>query len=195
MPEIGSAPLKNTKHELYCVGRASGLNKKDAHLNAGYAGSAHGGPPMVEQCSGVLDRLAFLQKLAAEQMIRAGAVSTAITRNQLNIEAQETYRRAMEGTPVMAKDGSETGVSKPDLAAANRSIEIRAKLNGLMIDVSANVEDLDAELEGKGPEELRGYVLSLLAQLDPNLSKTVKAQLEAADASEDSKPEPKQLLQ
>ena len=133
---------------------------------------------MLEKCIGVLDRIAYLQKQATDRTMRALVISQAVTRNQLNAEAQETYERAMLGTPVMAKDGSPTGVSKPDLAAANRSIEIRAKLNGLMIDVTADVEDLDSVLEGKNPEELKAYILSLLEQVDPNLSKSMKAQMD-----------------
>ena len=186
MPETGSAPLKNTKHELYAVGRASGLSRREVYANAGFTGSPHGGTARVEQCIGVLDRIEYLQKQAAEQMVRATVVSQNITRNQLNAEAQETYRRAMVGTPVMAKDGTPTGVSKPDLAAANRSIEIRAKLNGLMIDVTADIEDLDSVLEGKNPEELKAYILSLLEQVDPNLSKSMKAQM---DETPDEQPD------
>ena len=198
MPETGSAPLKNPKHELYAVGRASGLSRKDAQANAGYIRSAGGGgsTTMLEKCIGVLDRIVYLQKQAADQMLRTTAVHQATSRNQLTAEALEVYRIAMTGSPVQAKNGQQAFVIddegekhlifKPDLTAALRSIELRGKLGGQFIDVTVDAEDLDSVLEGKTPKELNDYILSLVEQVDPNLTKSLKEQL---DATPDEQPD------
>jgi hypothetical protein len=133
--------------------------------------------------------------------IKSQAIASTVTRNLLSNRYDTVFDSAMEGTPVLAKDGSETGVMRPDLAAANASIAGQAKLHGLSLDVSANVENLDEELEGKTPEELKTFILGLLESVDPNLRKTVEAQLRASapDDADESIPDknlvPETLLQ
>ena len=157
----------------------------------------------------VAERREELQRQVAEKMLRTQAAGLSITRAQLNAESHEVFRLAMEGTPLLGKDGhaaeiktGKTGsdgepvmelLRKKDLAAANRAIEIRAKLNGLWIDVSVNDDNLDALLAGKSPAELNEFMRSTIKEVAPNLSKAAKA--EEDDSTETPSTEPKVLMQ
>ena len=90
---------------------------------------------------------------------------------------------------MMAVEEDEAGnpiyepVRKLDLAAKNKADDGLAKMHGFNIDVT-RIEDLDAELDGKTPEELQQFTLALLEQLDPNMRKKLLEQMQPAAEEE-----------
>jgi len=171
----GSHPLSRVGYEKYCYARLNGLGPQEAHIEAGFSEKTKGnwkleGNPKIKR------RLTWLRAQVATTVVNANAV----TRSEIIESIRDTRRIAKKGTPIFAKDGSDTGESKPDLSAANRSDEILAKMHGFMLDVTLK-EDLDAELDGKDPKELKAFVLSLLEQLDPNMRKQLMSEVQTSD--------------
>lgn len=172
--QAGTTPLKNARHERYAIARASGAARREAYLACGgQAKSVAQAAYSVENADGVQARISAILDEAKNQAI---AINT-VTRGEIITSTRHIRELAVIGTPVLAKDGTPTGIYKPDFAAANRSNEILAKMHGFMLDVM-RVEDFDTELDGMNQEELQAFVLSLLEQLDPNLRKQLMAQLE-----------------
>jgi hypothetical protein len=171
----GSHPLHRVRQERYCLCRLNGLSVPDAHVEAGFAVKTKDNWK-TESNPRVKRRLAWLRNQVADTVVNANAV----TRSEIIESIRDTRRLAKKGTPILSKDGSDTGHSKPDLSASNRSDEILAKMHGFMLDVTLK-EDLDAELDGKDPKELKAFVLSLLEQLDPNMRKQLMSEVEVAD--------------
>jgi hypothetical protein len=179
VPITGVAPLQNARHERFALARSQGNTLWDSYKLAGYTGDPKNGGYQVSKRKGVKERIKYLSDKVAELTVSAAAV----TRHEITEGVRDTIRLAKEGTPVLAKNGEVTDVKKLDLASANRGYEILAKMNGLMVDVTRD-DNLDTELEGKSPEELKHFVLSLLEQLDPNLRKKVESQMDIEAAEE-----------
>jgi len=129
------------------------------------------------------DRIARLKTAKAEQLIKTEVAHLAVTRSEIIESIRDTRRLAKDGVPVINTKGSATGAMRVDLAQANRSDELLAKMHGFLLDVQRD-ETLDDELEGKSPEELREFVLSLLEQLDPNMRKKLMVELQVSDLDE-----------
>ena len=181
-PNDGSQPIyKNARWEKYSLGRVNGLSVREAYRNAGYEGESWASASKIENKPLVKQRVQWLREQAAERVVTSNAVS----RSELIESIRDTRKLAKEGTPVVDKHGVEVGIRR-DLSAANRADEILAKMHGFMLDVTRN-ETLDEELEGKSPDDLKVFVLSLLEQLDPNLKKQIVAEVEVddEDVSED----------
>lgn len=128
-----------------------------------------------EQLETVQRRLHRLRDDAAKRAIATKVDSDAVTRAEIVSSLRETREMARRGVPQLARDGTETGVYRPDLAAKNRSDECLAKMHGFMLDV-VKTEDFAEELAGMDETELKATVLSLVEQLDPNLRKQVLAE-------------------
>lgn len=173
-----SRPLRNNRRERYCIAVASGMTKRESIAVAGYATKAPSQTIyQLHKSDEVRSRIVALQKQAA-----AAAISiTSVTREEVIQSLRARRLRAQEGTPILAKDGSPTGDTREDFSAGNRSDEILAKMHGFMLDVHRE-ESLDEELDGKSPEELKVYILSLLEQVDPNMHKKLQATIHAEES-------------
>ncbi len=203
MPKAGSRSLANGMQESYCLAVARGAAKKDALLAAGYTSSPHGQSYMIENCVGVAARREFLQEEYKDKLFRASVVKNTVTRDQLNVQADEVWRLALEGTPILDRSGElikyDTGekdeegkpvmatARKRDLSSATRSIEVKAKLNGLWIDVNADgKEDLEKLLEGKTNEELSKHFEGLVTQHNPNLKTMLQEKVDSEEKPAES---------
>ncbi len=170
MPIPGSRPLDLPRQEKFALAIAQGLPDTEALAAAGYSDRCNSASGRLKRNTKVAARISHLRHQAAEKVVNA----TAVERSEIIESLRDTRKRAKRGTPLMAKDGTPTGVSKPDLSAANRSDEILAKMHGFMLDVHKNGDaELDAELEGMSAEDIQEFIHSLLEQIDPNLRKTV----------------------
>lgn len=166
---------------------AQGMSQKEAFIAAGYShkSAGGGGPSTLTAKKDVQDRVEWLRRKTAAHTVQVAAVS----RSEIIESLRETRALARKGSPVLAKDGSETGVFKPDLAAKNRTDEILSKMHGFMLDVT-RTEDMDEQLEGMGKVEIESLITSLLEQLDPNMRKNFAAKIEAEAISEEETPPP-----
>jgi len=183
--ESGKNPLRNAKQERYCLARMAGMKRKEAYFHAGWTSSDTSMPARQERIPAVKNRLLHLRSQVATQAV----ISAAVTRNEVTENLRHVFKLALRGTPILDKEGNpssavidhETGevetLSKPDLSAANRSLEIQAKMNGFLLDV-ARKETLDEELDGKSTDELQAFLRSLMEQLDPNMRKKFLAEME-----------------
>ncbi|MFQ5505356.1 MAG: hypothetical protein ACE5F1_11235 [Planctomycetota bacterium] len=162
--------MKNIRHERVILSIFRGISCREAYrLEYPNAAEATLTAGMRIACSPAgRARLNWLRRTAAELTV----VSSGVTRGEI-IDSTRTIRQiAMEGTPVIDREGKPTDAKKPDLAQANRANEILAKMHGFMVDVTKR-EDLDAELEGMSPEQLKTFIAGILEQLDPNLRKQI----------------------
>ncbi len=195
--ESNRLPLRDTHRERYCQARAQGKNKSDSYYAAGWTGKRpYAMTPKLEVDPSVRGRIRYLLNDSARQC----AQTQSVTRGELNSRYDEVYNLAIAGAPVLGKDGGlvqvatgdkdehgdavTTDLYRPDLAAANSSIAGKAKLNGLSLDVSANIEDLDAELDSMTDDEIRGFAAAHLEQVDPSLRKQL------IDAKSKANPDP-----
>ena len=169
-PDDGSSPCKISRQERYCLARMTGMGITEAHRHVGYTGK---NTWQTESMPSVKLRLGWLQTQLAERTIEANTV----TRIEVIEEFRDILKMAKKGTELVGRNGEATGVYKPDLSSANKANEGLAKMHGFMVDVT-RTETLDEELDGKNSEELQAYVLSLLEQLDPNMRKTLLAQMD-----------------
>lgn len=179
MPNPGEDALKIQKQERFCLGVTRGLTQKEAYAAAGYKGNPRALSTQVFQKPEVQARLKFLQDRLAEKTVD----SAIVDRGEVIEGLRTNWHEARKGTEVLGRDGAGSGVFKPDFAAVNKALESLGKTMGLFIDVQRE-ENLDAELDGKSPEELKQIVLALLQGLDPNLAKKLEAQLDAATDAE-----------
>jgi len=183
-PESGEHPLRNLQRERYCLGRMQGLSKSDAYVEAGYVGDPDKGGRRLDNRAEVIRRVQWLRQTISDRVV----TSAAVTRSEIIEDLRDNRRLAKKTTPIMDKDGNVVGETRPDLSAGNRANEILAKMHGFMLDVTRQ-ESLDEELEGKDPEELKSFVLSLLEQLDPNMRKQLVMGIEDPDDEADLSPE------
>jgi hypothetical protein len=166
----------------------------EAYGFVGYSTTSRNGAYRLERKPNIKDRMSSLQGFKAEEVVKVTGALEAVTRSEIIESIRDTRRLAKDGVPVINTKGSATGAMRVDLAQANRSDELLAKMHGFLLDVSRE-ETLDEELDGKKPEELREFVLSLLEQLDPNLRKMVAAELELSSAVEDEDEAEERVLQ
>ena len=172
----GNRPLPLVRQERYCISRMNGLKPEEAFFQAGYKSRSAGAAGRLERLPTVQRRLEWLRSQVADRAI----VANGVTRSEIIESLRDTRRLAKKGQRVLTRDGSDSGEVKLDLSTANRSDEILAKMHGFMLDVTLK-ENLDEELEGKDPVELKAFVLSLLEQLDPNMRKQLMAEVEVSD--------------
>ena len=166
-PAPGEAQLRVRRQEQFALGVVQGLSRWEAYVAAGYTGAKDcGGPSILAKRPGVQDRIDFLMKRVETRVVNAAAV----TRSEIIEGLRDNVRLAKAGTPTIDKQGNPTDVYKPDLSAANRGLEILAKMHGMMLDVTRE-ETLDDLLEDLPAEEIRPFLVGLLDQLDPNMSK------------------------
>ncbi len=177
----GSHPLRNPKHEQYCLARVQGMSVMEAYGFVGYSTKSATGAYRLENHDEVKNRQSLLKTKKADEMIKQEVAHAAVDRADVIESIRDTRRKALEGVPVLNTKGSATGAMRVDLAQANKANELLGKTIGLFVDVTRE-ETFDEELDGKTPEELREFVLSLLEQLDPNLRKMVAAELEMSAA-------------
>ncbi len=175
-PEPGSQPLENIAHERYCFARMNGMRVPEAHVEAGFSDKTKQNWKL-EKRAEVKARTRWLKIEAASRAV----ASNAVTRSELIEILRDNIRLAKKGTPILGRDGADSGEVKLDLSSANRGVEILAKMNGFMLDVSVDETSLDSELEGKSEDELRVFLLSLIEQVDPNLRKMLADSLEVED--------------
>jgi phage terminase small subunit len=176
--EPGSEPLGD-RQERYCLARMNGMRVPEAHVHAGYSVKTQKNYKL-ELTPSVKVRMRWLREQAAKTVVNANAV----TRSELIEIARDNIRIAKQGTPIFTKDGTDTGETKADLSAANRGVEILAKMHGFLLDVQVK-EDLDSELDGKSPAELKAFVVSLMEELDPNMQKQLMADMEERESDEE----------
>lgn len=142
------------------------MSKVEAFRQAGYTGTERSGPPTLYNRPGVKERIDFLRSQAAEQAV----VAAAVTRGEIIEGLRDNVRKAKEGTPLLGRNGEPTDISKPDLASANRGLEIMAKMHGFMLDVTRD-DSFNDSLNQMEQPEAEALVLSLIEQLDPNARK------------------------
>lgn len=172
----GATPFRIARKERYCLARMQGMSPYEAEIESGY--SAHvARQHKRERQEDIQSRLQYLRKQVADKVV----TSAAVTKHEIIESVRETRRMAKRGKPMLSKDGKPTGeMTKPDLSSANRSDELLAKMHGFM-EIAHEGEDLDSELDGKSPEELKAVLLSMLEMVDPNMRKQILREVEAAD--------------
>lgn len=179
-------PLTNTKQEKFCVALAAGNSKAESYKIAGYGGKR----PTTQACTlynreGIKPRVKALQDLHVERSLQV----TSINREELLHKQLHIYDLAIKGAPILSKDGSiakdKNGddLMRPDLANALRSLEASARLYGLNTDV-VKTEDFSDELKNMSDEEKEEFKKTLINQIDPNLSKRMKAEAEPEETSD-----------
>lgn len=178
MPAPGEDPLKIQKQERFCLAMMRGMSQKEAYAAAGYKGNPRALANRVFCYPEVNARLQFLQNRVASTTVNGAIVDRAEVIEGL----RANWHSARDGSEVM-KNGTGSGVYRPDHASVNKALELLGKSIGVFVDVQRE-ENLDAELEGKTPEELRQTVLALLQGLDPNLQKKLGAQIGLPDDEE-----------
>lgn len=172
--------MKNSRHEIFAQSIFSGAVKTDAYKSAGYESQCPANAISRLLCRPEMQaRISWLHKQAAEQSIQ----TSATTIDQLFMESNLIFHAAMKGTPVLDRHGNQleiedengvkTKISKPDLSAANASVMARAKIGGLIVDKTENVENFDSELEGMSSEEIRELMRSIATLIDPNMKNTM----------------------
>ena len=186
-------PIKDVQYERYAQARAQGKGKKESYYAAGWdSKSPYQQTARLEKNKDIVGRIKWLLTDSARQTTQ----TQSVTRGELNSRYDEVYLLAIKGVPaldrnnrvVQVKSGDEeVDLYRPDLAAANSSIAGKAKLNGLSLDVSAHVEDLDSELDSMTDDEIRSFAAAALEQVDPSLRKKIiekKTKVEAESGSQ-----------
>lgn len=147
MPPLASEPLRNTRHERFCLNLAEGLDQTSAYLQAGYkqTASATANAARLITIDTVKSRLAHLQAMAAK--------STEIT-------IESIVRELDEANAVAKANGQATAL----VSAAT----LKAKLAGLMrerVEIT-NIYDprIRGELERVGPN-LAGICQVILREI------------------------------
>ncbi len=181
-----SKPLKNIRRERFAQALASGLSVRESYERSGFAGDPNGNAPSK------LHREEEVQRRVAGILAKSEAAvvhAVAVTQAEIVQSLRETRDMARVGVPVLAKDGSETGVYRPDLAAKNRADDTLAKVAGLYREndrPSAGIELPD------DPEEIREQVFAIIEQIDPgffrDLKATIRAELESEVRAETKSP-------
>jgi hypothetical protein len=151
------------------------MSPAEAHVEAGYSESNKGNGAQ-ERKPQIVRRLNWLLTRTAEK----ATTSAAVTRSEITESLRARRLRADEGALIINAKGNIEGRAKPDLSAATRCDETLAKMNGFLLDVQVK-EDLDSELDGKSPEELKSVLLSMLEMVDPNMRKQILREVETAD--------------
>ena len=156
--------LKNSQWERFALATARGAKRGEAHLEAGYT---DGGKRANNQKGSALynrdevkARVAELENEIHEQAVEATGLSQAYVIEGLkdNIEV------AKQAKPLFDSQGNETGEYKLDLPAANRAYELLGKHQGMFRD-RLDIHNMDSELSGMSPEELRAYVRALATEI------------------------------
>jgi len=191
---IGSVPLKNAKHEKYAVGVAQGLNYTQAYKTAGFLGKPVCGKLGLNHKEGMQERIEWWKKKYAEKAMEIHVQNLVVTRNDINMKFELIFELAIQGSPVIAKDGSIARVNvldelgqptgqtqelrRPDLSSANTAVMGLAKANGLLLDVAANAEDLDGLLDGMSRKDISSKIVAINEKIFPNRRKMAEAQAE-----------------
>ena len=169
--EPGSVPLRNPRHEAYCQGLASGMEKVEAYEFAGYDSleQSKGTWKLENLYEEVPPRFQFLMRQSAAALALDTAEIVTVTRDSIARKYNYVYGQAIVGTAA--------GETKPDLASANSALAGLSKLFGLSVDVQRE-ENFDDELEGKSAEEIYEWAISLIEQFDPNIRKAILEKLD-----------------
>ena len=102
-------------------------NGKQAAIRAGYTErSAYSTAHVLLSNADVQTALAELQDQTAMRL--------DLTRDRVVAELWRNHRTAVEGEPVIGRDGKDTGMRNRSLAASNRALELIAQLLGFMVD-------------------------------------------------------------
>ena len=149
--------LLNFRWESFARSRAGGMSNADSYRGAGY------------KCESDVQARQRGDKLGRKDVMKARVmeIRDALATNSLEAvgmnrewvlrELKENYGKAAAATEVTDRQGNKTGEFTFQGSVANRSLELMGKELGMFVDRFV-VGDMDSELEGMKPEELRSFV-------------------------------------
>ena len=156
--------LGNPRHEKFAKLTATGAKRADAYLGAGY----HTKTREVATKRGV--RLYARPEMKA----RVTEIETELRENALaQVELdrawvlrglKENIEKSSQVKPVLDRRGNPTGLYKYEPSSVNKAYELVGKELGMFTE-RFTFQDLDAELEGMSPEELRKFVKSTCSEV------------------------------
>ena len=156
--------LGNPRHEKFAKLTATGSKRADAYLGAGY----HTKTREVATKRGV--RLYARPDVKArvteiETQLRENALAQAeLDRAWVLRGLKENIEKSSQVKPVLDRRGNPTGLYKYEPSSVNKAYELVGKELGMFADRFI-VQDLDAELEGKTPAELRAFVKGMCSEV------------------------------
>ncbi len=149
------APLASAQRERFCQAIVGGMTPTEAHKYAGYI-SKHGAKratqaSKLKKVTDVHLRIVALQALAAAQTVE----SVAWSQGQVMGELKTNVDQARKGYPILARDGSHSGMYRPDYAAVNRALELYGKQLGMFKETLLVGSAEDRALDAMDDEEVR----------------------------------------
>ena len=137
-----SIPLMMVRRERYAQARSRGLNREEAHADAGYpppnSGSAANN---TEGRSGMKERIAWLVQEDAEAQRgvvhheeESKAFEEAMGKAAILEGLRQVFELAIHSPTVIDKAGKAYEGAPNNLAAANRALELMGKEDGMFID-------------------------------------------------------------
>ncbi|UCC74104.1 MAG: hypothetical protein JSV86_05970 [Gemmatimonadota bacterium] len=103
-------------------------------------------------------------------------------------ELLDNIRLAKRAKPEMDRQGRPTGRFVVDLTAANRSLELIAKIEGLLTERLA-VTGLEERIKGKSVDELEEVIRQAILAVGPTTIRRLLGQVESAEQAEPPSPE------
>ncbi len=156
--------LDQPRWEEFAKQRAGGSKLSDAYLGSGFRVDAKKGRQRTTTATNRAGKLLRLHpeigaRIAElEDEYRAKAAEKAdVDRAYVLNELKENIERSKAETPVLDRDGNQTGVYKREGSVINRGAELIGKELGMFAD-RVLTGTLDGELEGMSREQLRGFI-------------------------------------
>jgi phage terminase small subunit len=134
----------------YCVDR----NATQAAIRAGYKSTT-----AAEQASRLLTNVKI--KEAVEAKLKRLEAKTELSAEWVLTSFKNIAERCMQATPVVDKDGNETGEYKFDANGANKALEMIGKHLKLFTDkqeITGSMNNTTTDLTGMTPEERRARI-------------------------------------
>jgi len=170
--------LDNLRWEKFAELTATGSSRGDAYLGAGYRSktrkAAQDKGSLLYSKIEVKARVSELEsELHDNSMLRAEVDREFVIRG-----LKENIEKSSQATPVKNRAGEATGTWKYEPAACNRAYELLGKELGMFVE-RFSVANLDNELDGMSPEQLRNFIGSAAMQaglrlVDMNAERTKK---------------------
>ncbi len=148
-------PLASAQRERFCQAIVGGMKGADAHKHAGYV-AKHGTrrcdqASKLKRVTEVRLRILALQAEVAAQTVE----SVAWSQGQVMTELKVNVDSARKGYPIIARDGSHSGLYRPDFAAVNRALELYGKQLGMFKETRLVGSAEDRALDAMNDEEVK----------------------------------------
>jgi hypothetical protein len=152
--------LTNPKWELFAQARARGLSVQECYKAAGYIGESHKAAYRISGRPEVAARVTEIQ----DEMATASVTRAGLDREWVLQRLKKNIERAEQTEPVLGRDGKPTGEYRYNGSVVNKGLELAGKELGMFADRFI-FQDLDGELEGMEPEELRAFVKGVACEV------------------------------